>query len=170
MFNLTSFESSQGTESGPLGTAISHIRYWLTKLVHSPETGVVKLTVNPFTPDVLYGEVVGLTSASNECELVDNRGAEAVAISLSRTTLQDGDQGYFRMTGVAEVKLVAGLDLHNGNILYAPSAEPGKATNVLPITPHRRVGVVADTAKYTQADGYLAKTILEFDDGVLVGP
>lgn len=161
MFNLTSFESLQGTENGPLGTAINHIRYWLTKLVHSPETGVVKLTVDPGSADVLYGEVVGLTSGDNECALATNRGPYAVAISLSRTTLEDGDQGYFRMTGVAEVKLVSGLTLHNGDILYI-SGTDGLATNVPGAPGTRTIGTVIDTSKYTLQNGYLAKTMLEF--------
>lgn len=165
MFNLTSFESLQGTESGPLGTAINHIRYWLTKLVHSPETGVVKLTVDPGSEDVLYGEVVGLTSGDNECALATNRVPYAVAISLSRTTLEDGDQGYFRMTGVAEVLCVTGLALNNGDTLYVSNAENGKATNVIPGGPYRRIGEVIDTSKYTSLGGYLVKTMLEFDDG-----
>lgn len=165
MFNLSSFESLQGTESGPLGTAINHIRYWLTKLVHSPETGVVKLTVDPGSADVLYGEVVGLTG-SNECSLATSRGPFAVSVSLSRTTLEDGDSGYFRMTGVAEVLCVTGLNLNNGDTLYVSSAENGKATNVMPFGPYRRIGEVIDTSKYTLLGGYLAKTMLEFDDGV----
>ncbi len=171
MFNLTSFESLQGTESGPLGTAINHIRYWLTKLVHSPETGVVKLTVEPQSAHVLYGEVVALTSISNNCTLADARARMALAISLSHTTLEDGDQGYFRMTGVAEVKLVPGLTLHNGDILYMSDTD-GLATNIAPgmravgpgtIAPGMRtVGTVIDTSKYTLQNGYLAKTMLEF--------
>lgn len=172
MFNLSSFESLQGTESGLLGTAINHIRYWLTKLVHSPETGVVKLTTEPNAPIIHFGELVTLDTGASQCTLADSRKRDAIAVSLSReplitmTKFPNVKTAYFRMTGVAEVKCIPGLDLNNGDTLYLDmDATPGQATNVQPLGQYRVIGTVIDDSKYTLSSGYLAETMLEFDNG-----
>lgn len=159
MFDLNIFKTSKGTPSGLTGYAVKAIRILLTKLLHSPETGVVKLAVEDNGTSVPYAHLVAISNtAPYTCELTDEvSAAAAIAVSLSRTTLDENDQGYFRMTGVAEVAMTTGLTLVNGTRVYATSG--GLGTNEQ--TP-RQVGWILDTQDYSEVTGGNILVLLEF--------
>jgi hypothetical protein len=163
MFDLNIFSTSKGTPSGLTGYAVKAVRTLLTKLLHSPETGVVKLTIEDNTDSVPYAHLVALSDAAPyTCGLTigDNLG-NAVAVSLSRTTLVENTQGYFRMTGVAEVAMEVGLTPANGTRVYTSLNVDG-VVSILPGP--RQVGWILDHSNYDTMAGGNVLVLLEFDD------
>lgn len=165
MFDLNIFASSKGTPSGLTGYAVKTIRALLTKLLHSPETGVVKLTVADNTPSVPYAHLVAISDAAPyTCGLTNEvSAADAIAVSLSRTTLVENRQGYFRMTGVAEVAMATDLVLVNGTRVYATSG--GLGTNEQ--TP-RQVGWILDMQDYSGVTGGNVLVLLEMNNNTAI--
>ena len=189
MFNLTSFNGSQGAPSGIMGTALAGIRSLLTQLLHSPETGVVKLTVfNPSAESLIkapkaptpthinYGYIVGIVDSSPYTCARANGLTEtpvfALAVSLQKNQLDPGDSGYFRMTGVANVAMVTRngkiVNPANGDRIYASNDFPGRGTVSKPEDKYvRSVGWIVDVSNY-EVDGTV-QAILEFDDILTLG-
>lgn len=159
MFDLNIFKTSKGTPSGLTGYAVKAIRILLTKLLHSPETGVIKLAIEDNGTSVPYAHIIAISNtAPYTCEIT-NEGSvvDAIAVSLSRTTLVENRQGYFRMTGVAEVAMDTGLPLENGIRVYASVGGLG-TSNPSP----RQVGWILDTQDYSQVTGGNVLVLLEF--------
>jgi hypothetical protein len=168
MFNLQSFATNKNAESGIIGSTLTSIRALLTHLLHSPETGVVKLTVDNGQGPIPYGYIVGVVDGNKErCRkaLTDN-SVSARAICLDRRIggIASLASGYFRMTGIARVSMLPNLvGLVTGQRVYV-SATAGRGTNVAPGpgAPGRKVGFITDTSGYATS-GTVA-VLLEFDD------
>lgn len=188
MFNLMSFATAKNAESGILGSTLVSIRALLTHLLHSPETGVVTLTVGAGYGPIPYGYLVGIIAGNKKTCRKSSRGEEGIpfdgyttgsvniippkltpkakAVCLHRATggLASSATGYFRMTGVADVAMVPGLILNTGNRVFV-SATQGLGTNVPFVGSNRQVGWILDTTGYAQTG--LVKVLLDWDDYVV---
>ncbi len=164
MFNLMSFATSKNAESGIIGSTLTSIRALLTNLLHSPETGVVKLTVATGQGPIPHGYVVGIIQGNKETcgkAIAGRLTAKAVCLDKSTGGLASEATGYFRMTGIADVALVAQLVPSNGDRIVM-SATAGKGTNAPGVGTHRQIGWIVDNTGYATTG--LVKVLLDWDE------
>lgn len=164
MFNLMSFATSKNAESGIIGSTLTSIRALLTHLLHSPETGVVKLTVAAGQGPIPYGYVVGIIQGNKEtCRkaIAGELTAKAVCLDKSTGGLASEATGYFRMTGIADVALVSQLNPSNGDRIVM-SETTGKGTNTAGAGIHRQIGWIVDNTGYATTG--LVKVLLDWDE------
>jgi len=164
MFNLQSFSSQKAPVSdGNTSLALARIRRLLTKLLHSPETGVLEL-VNDDVVGMIKGMVVAISSDTNQVILADADGVNPTgfAICLSDSVLPN-NSGYFRFMGETDVLFVPGLDpAPNEADAVVVSDTAGYCTNddgVAGVV--RRIGLVVDASEYVAVINPFARVIME---------
>lgn len=157
MFNLQSFSSQKSlVADGNIAVALNRIRSLLTKLLHSPETGVIYLTsIDAVT--ITKGMIVSLgTTNPYTCfrsfaqdVIGQPYTVRGIAICLSNS-IATGEGGYFRIAGEALVTLDTGLTPVEGDSVYVSPIAEGLGNNNQPSGTDwiRQVGIIKDTNGY----------------------
>jgi hypothetical protein len=169
MFNLQSFSSQKSlVADGNIAVALNRIRSLLTKLLHSPETGVIYLTNNSVS-NIPTGSIVSLSTLPYTCYLssaVDGvlqpllvRG---IGISIMNRTIAPGEGGYFRIAGEVLVLMESALGLVEGSPVYVSDSVAGTGTDVQPEDTSwiRQIGIIKDAGMYVPTNLY-CKILIE---------
>ena len=159
MFNLQAFSTQKsGVSDGSVANALNKIRSLLTKLLHSPETGVIELTSGEIAADIAKGKIVALDNEIYQCVRAyadDGPGqpftCRGFAVCLS-DLVEPGEKGFFRFAGEADTILEPALDPGAGESVYVSTTVYGSGTNVVPTGNNewvRKVGYIKDASQYT---------------------
>lgn len=164
MFDLQSFSAQKSLVSdGPVSIALAKIRGLLTKLLHSPETGVLYLQ-NDDTVPITVGMICAFTDDNAVQPSVNNDEdlSRAVCIALG-DSVDNGDWGFFRFAGEAEVLLVDAIDPEPNEGIYVSGVE-GKGTNSPTAVAGewvKQVGFVLDDSMYTTVTNPFVRILIE---------
>jgi len=170
MFNLQSFATQKsGVSDGNIANALNKIRQLLTKLLHSPETGVIYLTnVDPITT-VSFGSIVCPYTDPYSCvaAYADDGPAQPIVSRGFAVCLSDevapSEGGYFRFNGEADVHLENDLTPVAGELVYVSKTAYGLGTNVIPGDLNdwvRVVGTIKDASEYSSPSNVFVRMIL----------
>jgi len=165
MFNLQSFSSQKGSVAdGAASNALNRIRSLLTKLLHSPETGVLFLKNDDEVISITKGQIVTIVDADAVNLAVSDVDAElsrSIAICLN-DSIGPTDWGYFRFAGEAEVLLNGGLTPVEADYIKL-DITPGQGTvsSAAILGPDVRVGLITDASEYVSVSNRFVKVVLE---------
>ena len=164
MFDLQSFSTQKSMVSdGPASIALAKIRGLLTKLLHSPETGVLYLQ-NDDTVPITHGMICAFSDNNAVQPAVNDSDSlyNAVCIALN-DSINNGDWGFFRFAGEAEVLLVDAIDPEPNEAIYVSGVE-GKGTNSPTAVAGewvKQVGFVLDDSMYVTITNPFIRIVIE---------